>query len=211
MPGVLITLVMSVLGTALTAPAASAHVRAPGTRSLATLLAADGHHFDHRWTDYDITDAAVSAVLAAKPKSPVRVLTDGSTPVTAFLPTDRAFRRLAHSVTGRWYRSEARVFSSLAGALGIDTNESVLLYHVVPGATITYRAASHADGAVLATGLARTSVTVDVHRHRHHHRWVSLVDLDHDSRNPVVVQRDLNRGNLQVAHGISRVLRPVNL
>jgi hypothetical protein len=43
-------------------------------------------------------DNAVGAVLAAKPNSPVAVLADGNVPLTAFLPTDGAFRRLAHSL-----------------------------------------------------------------------------------------------------------------
>jgi uncharacterized surface protein with fasciclin (FAS1) repeats len=208
---VLSTLLLTVLGTVLVAPTASAQ-QGPtaGTRSLATVLAADGQRFDRRWGDFDIVDAAVGAVLGAKPNSAVAVLADGTTPVTAFLPTDYAFRRLAHDLTGRWYHSEAKVFSTLAGALGVGTIESVLLYHVVPGATITYRAALHSDGAALATALAGAKVTVDVES-CDHPRSVSLVDLDPDDRNPVVVQRDLNRGNRQIAHGISQVLRPVDL
>src|SRR4051794_7129585 len=76
---------------------ASAHPKPShlGTSSLATLLAKDGSGFDHNWNDFDIADNAVAAVLKAKPKSPVAVLADGKTPLTAFLPTDRAFRKLA--------------------------------------------------------------------------------------------------------------------
>jgi len=126
-----------------TALPASAHTGTPptGTRSLAALLAKDGSGFDKNWSDYDILDNAVGAVLAAKPNSPVAVLADGNVPLTAFLPTDRGFRRLAHSLTGKWYHSEKKVFTKLAGTLGVDTIESVLLYHVVPGATMTYRQA----------------------------------------------------------------------
>ena len=43
------------------APAASA---APGTSSLAALLASDGDTFDRSWYDFDILDQAVAAVLA---------------------------------------------------------------------------------------------------------------------------------------------------
>ena len=50
-----------------------------------------------------------------------------SVPLTAFLPTDRALRRLAHDLTGKSYGSEAKVFEALAGALGVDTIENVLL------------------------------------------------------------------------------------
>ena len=217
---VLTTALVTMVGTLLVSPTASAHERTPtGTRSLAAVLAADGHHFDRNRGDYDVTDAAVTAVLTAKPDSAVSVLADGTVPLTAFLPTDQAFRRLAHDLTGHWYRSEGRVFSVLAGKLGVDTIESVLLYHVVPGATIDYRTALRSNGAALATALSGASITVKVLRahghHRHcswqHRRTLSLVDLDPDATNPRVVQRNINRGNLQIAHAINRVLRPVDL
>lgn len=207
----LATLPLTLAGT-LVAPAANAHpAQSTGEQSLAKALAADGQRFDRSGRDYDIADAAVGAVLAAKPDSAVAVLADGSTPVTAFLPTDRAFRTLAYDLTGRWYRSETRVFKRLAAKLGVGTIESVLLYHVVPGETITYRAALKADGAELATALADAEVTVDVKRNCEGHKVVRLLDLDPDSWNPRIVQRDINKGNRQIAHGINRVLRPVDL
>lgn len=176
-----------------------------GTRSLAAVLAADGSGFDRNWSDYDIVDNAVRAVLNAKPSSPVKVLADGSTPLTAFLPTDYAFRRLATDLTGKGYTTESSVFAAVA-SLGVDTVEAVLLYHVVPGATIDYRTALRSDGAQLTTASGGT-VTVAV-RYRF---LVRLVDADPDDANPWVVQPDVNKGNRQVAHGISQVLRPVNL
>lgn len=177
------------------------------TRSLATVLAKDGARFDRNANDFDILDAAVTAVLTAKPGSPVSVLADGTTPLTAFLPTDRAFRRLAEDLTGKRYRSEKAVFTDLAATLGVDTIESVLLYHVVPGATITSKQALRSDGAVLTTALTGSTVTVDVlRRHR-----VALVDADTTDANAVVVRKDVNKGNRQIGHGIDRVLRPVDL
>lgn len=187
---------------------ASAHTthHAPGTASLATLLAKDGSGFDRNPDDFDILDHAVTAVLTAKPSSPVAVLADGNVALTAFLPTDQAFRRLASDLTGHWYRSESKVFSVVAGKLGIDTIEKVLLYHVVPGATVTYRQARAANGATLTTALSGSTVRVKVVRCR-----VTLVDADPNDANPVVVRPNLNQGNLQIAHGINRVLRPVDL
>ena len=41
--------------------------------------------------------------------------------------------------------------------------------------------------------------------------FVQLVDADPDDANPYVVRADLNKGNRQIAHGIDRVLRPVDL
>lgn len=202
---VLVAALTMLVGLALPA---SAHPKPHplGTRSLATVLAKDGSGFDRNWNDFDIADNAVAAVLKAKPGSPVAVLADGKTPLTAFLPTDRAFRRLAHDLTGKRYRSEKAVFTDLAGKLGIDTIESVLLYHVVPGATITRKQALHSDGAKLTTALGPT-LTVKVTRH---HR-VYLVDADTNDRNPRIVRFNINKGNVQIAHGIDRVLRPVDL
>jgi uncharacterized surface protein with fasciclin (FAS1) repeats len=202
---------VAVAGTSLAlAPAASATTTKPhqlGTRSLAALLTSDGNTFDHNPNDYDIVTQAVLAVLAAKPNSPVGVLADGNTPVTAFLPTDQAFRFLVKDLTGKWVVSEKKVFAAVAG-LGIDTVETVLLYHVIPGATITKKAALRSNGAVLTTAQGGT---VKVRVSCRWHPVVSLVDQDPDARNPRLVKFNLNKGNKQIAHGINRVLRPVNL
>ncbi|MGQ7296417.1 fasciclin domain-containing protein [Quadrisphaera sp. KR29] len=196
-------------GTALVglAPAASATT---GTTSLASVLAADGSGFDGDWHDFDIVDNAVAAVLAAKPSSPVAVLADGAVPLTAFLPTDRAFQRLVKDLTHHCYGSEEDVFTALAGAVGIDAIEQVLLYHVVPGATIESAAALASDGAVLSTAQGGT-ITVDVRAPKI--PLVVLRDADRDARDPRLVPSalDINAGNKQIAHGITLVLRPVDL
>ena len=176
-----------------------------GTRSLAKVLAKDGSRFDHNWRDYDIVDAAVGAVLAAKPGSAVGVLADGKTPVTAFLPDDRAFRILVKDLTGKKPRTEKQTFKAVAG-LGIDTVETVLLYHVVPGTRINYRQALKADGVRL-TMASGGIVRVDVRKGNR----VKLLDADRNDANPRIVRKNINKGNRQIAHGINRVLRPVNL
>ena len=176
-----------------------------GTRSLAKVLAKDGSKFDHNWRDYDIVDAAVGAVLAAKPGSAVGVLADGKTPVTAFLPDDRAFRILVKDLTGKKPRTEKQTFTAVAG-LGIDTVETVLLYHVVPGTRINYRQALKADGVRL-TMASGGIVRVDVRKGNR----VKLLDADRNDANPRIVRKNINKGNRQIAHGINRVLRPVNL
>lgn len=188
------------------APAAQA--AAPtGTRSLATVLAKDTSGFDHRSRDFDILTAAVTAVLTAKPSSPVAVLADGKVPLTAFLPTDNAFRKLAFDLTHHWYWSEQKVFTTLATTVGIDGIEQVLLYHVVPGATIDSRTALRSDGAVLTTAQGGT-FRVDVVCRRAH--VVRLVDNAPHVRDPYLVRGklDINKGNVQIAHAITRVLLP---
>ena len=213
--GVSLGVVMALGGSLAVAPTASAtgtHTSPPahpalGTRSLAAVLLADKSGFDRNADDFDVLTAAVLAVLKAKPKSAVGVLTDGTVAVTAFLPNDRAFRTLVKDLTGKNIRDEKQVFNAVAG-LGIDTVEAVLLYHVVPGATITSAQALKANGAVLTTALGST-IKVRVYRGP----VISLWDKDRNSRNPRVIlsQVDINKGNVQIAHGIDRVLRPVNL
>ncbi len=182
----------------------------PSPRPLAQLLLADGNTFDRNWYDYDIVTEAALAVLAAKPSSPVGVLTKGDVALTAFLPNDRAFQVLARDLTGSWIGSEQRVFGALAERVGIDAIEQVLLYHVVPGVTIDSRTAVRSDHAVLTTAQGGT-ITVDVI----YPRWsiVRLVDLDRNDADPYLNPwaLDLNRGNPQIAHGITQVLRPADL
>ena len=199
------------------APSASAHGRshpesgsAPtGTRSLAAVLTADGNQFDRNWYDYDIVTEAVLAVLANKPKSPVGLLTDGSVALTAFIPNDRAFQSLVADLAGKRLSSEKAVFEAVAG-LGIDTVETVLLYHVVPGATITAKQAAASNGAMLTTAQGGT-VGVRVLSKRL--PLIQLRDKDTNDRNPFVnpFALNVNKGNKQIAHGITAVLRPVDL
>ena len=191
------------------APPASAHTSSSGNRSLAGVLAKDGSGFDRNWNDFDIVDNAVSAVLEAKPNSPVKVLADGKTRVTAFLPTDRAFRLLVKDLTGTWAGSEKQVFTTVA-SLGIDTVETVLLYHVVPGATITAKKALASDGVELTTAQGG-KVTVDVLAPTS--GKIRLQDLDPTDVDPFTIPalRNVNKGNKQIAHGISYVLRPADL
>ena len=189
------------VGTA--APAAAAD----GTTSLAEVLTSDGgKQFDKNWHDFDIVTEAALAVLAEKPRSAVGLLTQGDQALTAFIPNDRAFRLLVRDLTGKKPRTEAATFKAVAG-LGIDTVETVLLYHVVPAATITKKDAKQADRVGLTTGTGDT-VMVQV---RAKGKLIKLSDRDYNSRNPRVYKADINKGNMQIAHAIDRVLRPMDL
>jgi uncharacterized surface protein with fasciclin (FAS1) repeats len=177
-----------------------------GTRSLAQVLTRDTSGFDRKPYDFDILTRAVLTVLSAKPNSPVKVLTDGTVALTAFVPTDAAFQRLVQDITdSRRWPSEQQAFTAVAG-LGVDTVEAVLLYHVVPGATIDARTALRSDGAALTTA-AGSAVTVDVKGWR----VLRLVDADTNDRDARVVFFDINKGNKQIAHAVDRVLRPIDL
>ncbi len=212
----LITRRVTALGAALALTggalvAAPAQAAAPSTSSgadtsLAEVLAADGTSFDRNWNDFDVVERAVLTVLEHKPGSDVGVLTKGDVALTAFVPTDRAFRRLVFDLAGKRLGSE-RATWRVVRSLGVPTLETVLLYHVVPGATITYRQAEKADGAKLTTAQGGM-LKVKVRGHT-----VRLVDRDFDDLNARVIRplKDINKGNPQIAHGISLVLRPVDL
>ncbi len=197
--------------TATTAPADAAGApsdRHAGTRSLVQVLGADGTHFDHNWHDFDIVEKAVLTVLDAKPDSPVGVLAQGRKRLTAFIPTDAAFRRLVDQLTGKAPHTEKATFEAVASVADVDTLETILLYHVVPGATITSRQAAKADGAKLKTAEGKT-IRVNVKGNG----AIRLQDQDKNARNARVIPRlaDINKGNRQIAHGITQVLRPVDL
>jgi uncharacterized surface protein with fasciclin (FAS1) repeats len=138
----------------------------------------------------------------------VAVLADGSEELTAFAPTDRAFRKLVTDLTGNRPADEEATYAAAAG-LGVDTVEAVLLYHVVLGPPITARQAKKADGAELVTA-GGGILTVD---YRKKSDRIYLIDQDTDDRNAWVraSQANLNKGNPQIAHGISEVLRPLDL
>lgn len=174
-----------------------------GTNSLAAVLTAK-NSFDKNSKNYDILTAAVLAVLKEKPDSNVKVLTDGNVALTAFIPNDGAFIKLVKALTGKTPKTESKAFKSVAG-LGIDTVESVLLYHVVPGDAILSPAALKANGAELNTALTGKTIKVSVKGTK-----ITLKDYNDMMKNPVVVlsQVDINKGNKQVAHGIDSVLQP---
>ena len=208
------TVSLALVGAALTATAAapitSAATPAPAGSVLA-LLEADGTAFDGNWYDYDILEAAARTVLAAKPGSTVAALAAPNANLTVFAPNDRAFQVLTWSLTGKWYSTEAGVVKGLVGALGanaVDTIEAVLLYHVHAG-KITAADAKAASGTSISTVLGPT---IGVR----YYPWLNLIvlkDKDPDAANPWVVNSKANIfvGTNSVVHGISLVLRPVNL
>lgn len=195
------------LGTITPAQAAEADgaERRAGTKSLARVLAADGNRLDRNWQDFDILERGVLTVLKAKPDSPVALLTQGRKRATAFLPTDAAFRALVKDISGTAPRTERATFRALASVADVDTLQSVLLYHVVAGRTLTAKKVVKADGTRIRTANgAKIGIRVQGKR-------VVITDLDRNDRNARVVVTDINKGNRQVGHAINRVLRPIDL
>jgi len=192
-----------------TAPAANAQAAA-GNDSLAALLTSDGNKFDKNADDFDILTEAALAVIAAKPDSPVALVADGTKRATVFAPTDEAFRLLAKDLTGKTVKSEKAIFDALVDLAGVDTIETVLLYHVIPGATLTSPKVLKADGAKLDTA---AGPTLKVKVRTKPKVSVTLKDKDTNATDAKAILDglDLNKGNKQVAHAIDRVLRPLDL
>jgi uncharacterized surface protein with fasciclin (FAS1) repeats len=197
-------------GAGLTAPAdAATHHEKAGKRSLAQVLAKDGTKLDRNWQDFDILEQAVLAVVAAKPDSPVALLTDGSVRLTAFLPTDQAFRLLVGDLTGKKPATEKKTVAQLLKLADVDTIEQVLLYHVVAGKTLTSpKVVKAAKAGTLIKTEQGGKVKVTQKKGK-----IVLVDKDPDIANPQVILKaiDINKGNRQIGHGINRVLLPVDL
>lgn len=190
--------------TALLAPSASADA---GERSLYTVLSKDlkkygTPSFDRRGGDFDILTAAAQGVLAAKPKSPVGVLADGSVKLTAFLPTDSAFKRTGKAL-GIKAKNEKKRAEKFVNRLGVNGIEKVLLYHVVVGVKINAKTALESDGARLHTALGQ-SIKINVTKD-----GIFIKDKARDIKNPKVIVTNINKGNKQIAHGINRVLLPM--
>jgi hypothetical protein len=144
----------------------------------------------------------------------VSALLDGNAALTAFIPNDRAFQLLVGDITGDYFGfynfNEQKVFETVA-SLGIDTVESVLLYHVVLGDPIdSDTAANVRSGTALTTALGPV---IKVRPIVPFFKWVSLHDQDPSDLDPFLVpsKLDINNGNPQIAHGIGLVLRPLNL
>ena len=80
---------------------------------------------------------------------------------------------------------------------------------MVPGVPIMAKDALKADGAKLATGAGASIADVK----GKNVPVIILIDRDRNDYNPRVNpwQTDINEGNKQIAHGITRVLRPINL
>lgn len=159
--------------------------------------------FDKNAGDFDVFTSVFLDVWIANSKSAVKAITDGNVKLTAFVPTDRAFRKLVKDLTGKNLKSERAVADAVM-SLGAATVEKVLLYHVVLGDPILSPAALQANGAQLSMASGETvGVTVNG-------TTITLADKSASSNDALVLLNkvDINKGSTQVAHGINRVLLP---
>ncbi len=174
-----------------------------GINALTNVLGVSDFKFDTNLNDFDVLTYLALDVMGTRPNSAVWALADGNVQLTAFIPTDRAFKKLVKALTGQSLTRERKIYEAVR-SLGFDTVEKVLLYHVVVGAPILSEAAVAANGAELKTAEGSTlRVAFDG-------TTLKLRDKDTKRVNPSVIlaQVDINEGNNQVAHPIDGVLLP---
>ena len=159
--------------------------------------------FDRNSADFDIFTSVFMDVWGQLPESPVQAIANGNTALTAFVPTDAAFRSLVKYLTGKTLKTEQAVANAVMG-LGAKTVEKVILYHVIVGDPILSPDALKANGAKLNTASGET-VGVSVKG-----TTITLIDKVKKYKNPTVILAavDINKGNKQVAHAINQVLLP---
>lgn len=182
---------------------AQAEEQALKTSPLTEVLNLPRASFDTNSGDYDIFTALFMDVWGALPDSAVSTISKGDVALTAFVPTDRAFRNLVRHLAGSAPKDEEAI-ANAALSLGAKTLEKVILYHVVVGNPILSPAALQANGATLNTAAGQTfRVKVDGTK-------ITLIDRSKKHKNAVVLlnQVDINKGNKQVAHGIDQVMLP---
>lgn len=189
-------------------PTVSASTSQP---TLAQILAAQGPIGDRNWYDFDILNGVVGTILAANPSSPLALAADPNSPkLTVFLPNDRAFQALAADLYGfkYWFANEKTIANLLLSKLDVPTLELVVSYHVHVGFIDSKTALSVPRGTAIPM-LAGGSIRVNPVRLL---GTAILVDNDPNDVNPTLVRSKLDiKASNGIAHGISFVLRPVDL
>ena len=182
---------------------AQAEEEALKTMPLTEVLNLPRASFDDNLGDYDIFTQLFMDVWGALPESAVSAISQGDVALTAFVPTDRAFRKLVRHLTGSASKNE-EALAAAAMSLGAETLEKVILYHVVVGNPILSPAALEANGSVLNTAAGQTF------RVKVEGTTITLIDKSKKHKNAVVLlsKVDINKGNKQVAHGINQVMLP---
>ena len=176
-----------------------------GLNALTNVLNVAEYDFDSDLSDFDILTYLALDVMGAKPNSAVWALADGNVKMTAFIPTDRAFKKLVTALTGETLKRERKIYLAVR-ALGMDTVEKVLLYHVVLGDPILSEAAvASATASTFLTTAEGSTIRVVFNGD-----LLKVRDKDTDRINPNVIlaRVDINEGNNQVAHPINGVLLP---
>lgn len=174
-----------------------------GINAISAVLNVDEFAFDSNLADFDIFTFLALDVMGKRPNTRIWRMADGFFPMTAFVPTDRAFKKLVKSLTGVSYQRERKIYEA-ARSLGTDKLNQIILYHFVFGDPILAADALAANGSLLTTPRGETFRVV------YDGTLLKLRDKDRDRINPrVILDRvNLNEGNNHVIHPINGVLIP---
>ncbi|MCU0263915.1 MAG: fasciclin domain-containing protein [Candidatus Nanopelagicales bacterium] len=193
---------------ALAAPASATVAKPTLFQAVAASLANNnGKATDRNWYDFDIL---ANGVLAAGLKD--RLNDPKGAKLTVFIPNDRAFQALIADLVGPkyWFASEATILAEVVKLEKAQpgTLATVITYHAVPGEIDSTTALSVPKGTALTTlqggdikvyPLPRLGTAI-------------LADQDPNDANPFLVRSKLDiQASNGIAHGISLVLRPINL
>lgn len=174
-----------------------------GINAISTVIGVQDFAFDSDLSNFDIFTFLTLDVLGKRPNSRLWRMADGTVPMTAFIPTDRAFKKLVKALTGVNYSSERKIYN-VARTLGTDKLNQILLYHFVFGDPLLAEDVLAANNTFLTTP---RKVTIRV---VYDGTELKLRDKDRDRINPrVILSRvNLNAENNQVIHPINGVLIP---
>lgn len=194
---------------AIVSPAAAGSDDKPTGPTLGEILDAQGGGTDRNWYDFDILAAGVDVAGLAD------TLDTPGLDVTVFIPNDRAFQALVADLFGwkYWFARESTILKKVA-SLGPETLATVISYHVVPGGEIDSKTALSVPRGTKLTTLLELDDKPTYIRVFPKARWGTavLADNDRNDRNPRLIRSKLDiQASNGIAHGVSRVLRPVDL
>jgi uncharacterized surface protein with fasciclin (FAS1) repeats len=173
--------------------------------TLADFLLADGDMFDTDQTDFDIvTQALLVCSNTGSDFDLVAAASDPSASLTAFLPTDKAFRILVEDVYGVAIKDEAELFAAIAAELGCGTIEDVLAYHIAPMEILAADVLAKEEGDTVMTVLTGATFSLAFKGRGQ----IRLVDNEPALRDPILRDFDIMADN-GVAHVLDRVLLPI--
>jgi hypothetical protein len=175
--------------------------------TLADLLidASGGAELDDNAHDYDIIVQTVIALESLGGDTDLGgatlldVLSDPTAAVTAFVPRDSAFRRLARDLGWDGSGGDGGALTTITNTFPLETIRNVVKYHVVPGRLGVFKVLRTSTFDTVLPGTSFTRI------------GLRLKDNDPDLRDPFLTLPLGLRGGRSIAHTITRVLIPVNL
>jgi len=166
--------------------------------TLADILG-EPYQFDRNQNDFDIVTSALDATGL------LPAAADPNATLTAFLPTDRAFRILVDDLYGISIKNEEALFDAIVDTLGPAAVTDVLKYHLVGSTLMAADVLAAGDGYQVDTLLDGEYFTLRIRGKGKYS--IRLVDNAVDLRDPIVRITDIEADN-GVAHVIDRVLLP---